>query len=140
MNIRHPAIEREFARRGMEAFTRWTWPTYQWGWHHRVICTYLDALVSGKIRKLIVLAPPRHGKSELASRRFPAYYLGRFPDREVMQLSYAAELAESMNRDVQRVIDSHRYAALFPRTTLAGKALQRVKVLSKNHKAKRTDS
>lgn len=98
-------------------FTAWTWPDFLWNWHHRVMCTYIDALVERRIPRLMILAPPRHTKSELASRRLPAYYLGRFPDHEVMQLTYASDLAESMNRDVQRIIDGPRY--VFPNTRLA---------------------
>jgi predicted phage terminase large subunit-like protein len=94
----------------------------------------LDALTDGTINRLMVLAPPRHGKSELASRRFPAYYLGRFPDNEVMQLTYAADLASAMNRDVQRIIDSPTYGRVFPGTRLAAKGAHH-----QQHRAKRTD-
>lgn len=67
----------------------------------------------------MIFAPPRHGKSELASRRLPALYLGQHPDREVILTSYSADLASRMNRDVQRTIDSPRYKQLFPATKLA---------------------
>lgn len=59
--------------------------------------------------------------SELASRRFPAYALGRYPDLSVISTSYAADLSSRMNRDVQRVIDSPEYRELFPGTALYGK-------------------
>ena len=66
----------------------------------------------------MLLVPPRHGKSELASRRFPAFYLGRYPDREFLSISATAELAADFGRDVRNLIGSQEYASLF-RTTLA---------------------
>lgn len=64
--------------------------------------------------------------SELASRRFPAYALGRYPDLSVISTSYAADLSSRMNRDVQRVIDSPEYRELFPETALYGKNIRTV--------------
>jgi predicted phage terminase large subunit-like protein len=93
-------------------------------WHHRTLCRRLDMLAAGAIKRLMVFAPPRHGKSELASRRFPAYYLGRNPDDEVVMTSYAAALANRMNRNVQAIITSNLYQQLFPGVRLqAGRVL-----------------
>lgn len=58
--------------------------------------------------------------SEIASRRFPAYALGRYPDLSFIATSYSADLASRMNRDVQRIIDSQEYKRIFPNTTLGG--------------------
>lgn len=131
------ALHRAAARKDMEAFVAWTWPQYQWSWHHRVLCRYLEALVTGEIPRLMVFMPPRHGKSELASRRLPAYFLGREPDKEVILLAATAELASKMNRDCQRIIDSADYAKLFPGTRLAG---GRSATRFASARAKRTDS
>lgn len=68
----------------------------------------------------MVFLPPRHGKSELVSRRFPAFVLGRNPDARVIGTSYSGSLASSMNRDVQRIIESPKYQELFPNTKLGG--------------------
>ena len=62
---------------------------------------------------------PTHN-STLASRCFPAYALGRYPDMSFIATSYNAALASRMNRDVQRIIDSPEYAEVFPSTRLAG--------------------
>jgi len=67
---------------------------------------------------LIVSMPPRHGKSELISRRLPAYLLGLNPNESIIASSYSADLASRNNRDVQRVIDSQYYRNLFPDTQL----------------------
>ena len=58
--------------------------------------------------------------SEIASRRFPAYALGRYPDLSFIATSYSADLASRMNRDVQRIIDSQEYKRIFPNTMLGG--------------------
>jgi predicted phage terminase large subunit-like protein len=57
--------------------------------------------------------PPRHGKSELASRRFPAWYLGAFPDRQIIAASYNSELASDFGREVRNIVNSREYRALF---------------------------
>lgn len=63
--------------------------------------------------------PPRHGKSELVSRRLPAWLLGHHPDENVLICSYGASLANEMNADVQRVMDSSAYARTFPGVRLS---------------------
>ncbi|HEX5272662.1 MAG TPA: phage terminase large subunit [Gemmataceae bacterium] len=70
--------------------------------------------------------PPRHGKSELVSRRLPAFALGRNPDLNVIACSHTADLASDMNRDVQRIIDSEGYRLLFPDTRLYGKNIRTI--------------
>lgn len=103
----------------LEAFTLATFPGYHVNWHHRVLCEYLDRFLSGDIRRLMVFMPPRHGKSELVSRRLPAYALGMNPDTHIISCSYGSTLAARLNRDVQRIIDSKDYPRLFPGTRLS---------------------
>lgn len=69
----------------------------------------------------MVFMPQRQGKSELVSRRLPAYVFGRNPKASVMGCSYGADLSSRMNRDVQRIIDSPEYGRVFPETKLYGK-------------------
>lgn len=113
-------IEKEKARRHLLDFTTYTMPNYEVNWHHEVLCKELDKLVTGENKRLMVFMPPRNGKSELGSRRFPAYVLGRDPDAQIISTSYSADLASRMNRDVQRIIDSEEYRAVFPDTFLNG--------------------
>lgn len=58
--------------------------------------------------------PPRHGKSELGSRRFPAWFLGRNPTATVMSASYNLEKAEEFGGEVRDIVRSHHYRNLFP--------------------------
>jgi len=120
--FRQIEISRELARRkaqtDMLAFTRFTNKGYRANWHHKILCKYLDHFVAGDIKRLMVFMPPRHGKSELVSRRLPAYILGRKPDAQIIGASYSSDLSSMMNRDVQRIIDSDEYAQVFPDTRL----------------------
>lgn len=115
---------RELARRTMGDFVLYVDDNYQMNWHHRLLCDYLDKLACKEIRRLMVFMPPRHGKSELVSRKFPAYLLGRNPDTSIISCSYSADLASRMNRDVQRLIDSEKYSLLFPESHLFGKNIR----------------
>jgi len=106
------------ARTSLHAFTKWTNENYKTNWHHKLICDKLDQIVDGGLKRLMIFTPPRHGKSELVSRRFPAYLLGRNPKSNIISASYSADLASSMNRDVQRIMDSAEYAEIFPESSL----------------------
>lgn len=72
----------------------------------------------------MVFMPPRHGKSELVSRYFPAWAFGRHPDLSMIASSYADDLISRMNRDVQRIIDSPRYRTVFPEIGLNAKNIR----------------
>lgn len=83
-------------------FVSRTTPRYQWYRHCEVIAETLERVVAGEIKRLMVFAPPRSGKSELVSRHFPAYYLTLFPDRFAAIASYSAELAYDLSRAARR--------------------------------------
>lgn len=101
-------------------------PDYEKNWHHEVMCDYLDKFARLEIKRLMIFTPPRYGKSELVSRRLPAFILGREPSAPIITASYGADLARRMNRDVQRIIDDESYRRLFPETTLSGKNIKTV--------------
>lgn len=109
---------RRVARSNLLDFAVYTKPDYEANEHHRYLCEYLDKFVAGDIKRLLVFMPPRSGKSELVSRRLPAYIFGVQPDAHIISCSYSADLSSRMNRDVQRIIDSPRYKYLFPDTRL----------------------
>lgn len=106
------------ATRALFDFAIYTRSHYEPNWHHIRLCERLDDFAEGRIKRLMVFMPPRHGKSELVSRCLPAYLLGRDPDESIIATSYSADLASRMNRDVQRIIDSLEYRAIFPDTRL----------------------
>ena len=114
-------LQRRMARKNLLPFATYTKPTYRTNWHHQRLAEALDRVAEGKCRRLMVFMPPQHGKSELVSRRFPAYILGRDPDMRIIGTSHTADLANSMNRDVQRIMTSERYGNLFPKSCLNDK-------------------
>ena len=118
-------LQKRHARQNLADFTLYTYPTYLMGWFHKEVCDALDKFLEDVLAKksprLILTAPPRHGKSELVSRRFPAFAFGRCPDLQIIATSYGADLAQRFNRDVQRIIDDDVYRSLFPETSLNGR-------------------
>ena len=119
------AVCRQVAAHGLAPFILRIMPAYSMGWVHAELCNELDqfllAVRDGKSPRLMISMPPRHGKSELASRMFPAYALGRDPDLSIIATSYSAGLASRMSRDVQRIMESEEYRAIFPAVRLPGK-------------------
>lgn len=99
-------------------FTEYTLPTYTPAAHHRLIAKRLEAVEHGEIDRLMIFMPPRHGKSELASRRFPAWCLGRNPNKSFIAASYNSDLANDFGREVRNIVNSPEYGAIFD-TTLA---------------------
>ena len=115
-------LRRRAARAGFAPFVLFTTPNYKMGWVHREICETLEQFLQdvrdGKSPRLMISMPPRSGKSELVSRKFPAYAFGVDPDLQIIATSYGADMAQRFNRDVQRVIDNDLYHAVFPETSL----------------------
>ena len=113
------SLSRRCARTELIPFTEWTFPHYETGLHQEVIADHLQQVERGDITRLIIEAPPRHGKSELCSKRFPAWFLGRNPTKQIISASYSGDLASGFGRDVRNIVSSSRYRAIFPDVTLA---------------------
>jgi predicted phage terminase large subunit-like protein len=101
------------AETGLIPFTEQTYPRYKTARVHRIIAEQLERVERGEIDRLMLFVPPRHGKSELASRRFPAFALGRRPHLQFISVSATAELAADFGRDVRNIIASPEYQAVF---------------------------
>ncbi|MEM8615483.1 MAG: terminase family protein [Pseudomonadota bacterium] len=106
------------AQNDLIAFTEYTFPQYQTAAHHRLIASKLEEVERGEIDRLMIFMPPRHGKSELATKRFPAWALGRNPRRQIIQASYNSDLATDFGRQVRNIVGEQRYQNVFD-TTLA---------------------
>jgi len=110
---------REEANDDFLAFVREAWPAFIEGSHHRVMADAFNRIASGDLKRLIINMPPRHTKSEFASHLFPAWYLGKFPDRKVIQTAHTAELAVGFGRKVRNLVGSSEYATMFPGVALS---------------------
>lgn len=97
----------------MGAFTNYTSPDYQAADHQRLLDAHLEAVERGEIDRLMVFMPPRHGKSEKASKRFPAWYLGRNPKRQIIAASYNSDLATDFGREVRNIVASPEFGEVF---------------------------
>jgi predicted phage terminase large subunit-like protein len=86
--------------------------------HHYMIAEKLEAVSRGEIKRLRIHMPPRHGKSELASIRFPAFFMGQHPKRNIIAASYNSDLASDFGRKVRNIAAGREYKAIFD-TTLA---------------------
>lgn len=106
-------LARRRAREGLLAFTSYTNTAYQAAPHHTMIAEKLEAVARGEIKRLMICMPPRHGKSELASRRFPAWFLGRNPAKQVIAASYNSDLANDFGREVRNIVASPEFQNLF---------------------------
>jgi predicted phage terminase large subunit-like protein len=95
-------------------FSILTNPNYRPNWHHEELAKKLEAVERGEIKRLIVMMPPRHGKSQETTINFPAWFLGRNPNKEVITASYAADLALDFGSKTRDLISDEVYQAIFP--------------------------
>jgi hypothetical protein len=82
--------------------------------HHDAIARVLEEVEKGNITFLILTMPPRHGKSELTTRRFPAWYMGRHPDHNVVVATYNDDFAMDFGAEVRSIMQSSQYRQTFP--------------------------
>lgn len=105
------------ASRKFAPFCKFTDKSYCVPPHLSLLCSKLDDVQEGRIKNLMVFMPPRHGKSETVSRKFPAYYLGRNPDHNVILSSYGYTLVRTFSKANRDLIESRRFKAVFPLRT-----------------------
>jgi predicted phage terminase large subunit-like protein len=107
-------IKQEKARRHLINFINYTLPVYSNPQHQILLADKLEAVERGEIKRLMVFMPPRHLKSETCSIRFPAWCLGRNPQRQIIGCSYAEDLAYTFSYAVRETIESNKYQKLWP--------------------------
>ena len=99
-------------------FVHTMWPTFIDGAHHKLMAKKFQEIADGKLKRLIINMPPRHTKSEFASYMLPAWFLGKFPEKKIIQCSNTAELAVGFGRKVRNLVDSDVYKKIFPNVNL----------------------
>jgi len=104
----------EKAKSSFMEFVTQVWPSFIHGAHHKRMAGAFEEVMSGQCKRLIVNMPPRHTKSEFASYLLPAWFLGKYPDKKVIQTSHTAELAVGFGRKVRNLVDSETYKNIFP--------------------------
>ena len=110
--------EREKARKNFMGFVKKVWPNFIEGAHHKRMAAAFERVARGECKRLIINMPPRHTKSEFASYLLPAWFLGNFPQKKVIQTSHTAELAVGFGRKVRNLVDSDVFGEIFPGVSL----------------------
>lgn len=111
--------QRVLARRHLMDFVQLVDPSYEPAAHLAYIAGWLERVEQGEVKRLMIFAPPRHGKSKLTSELWPAWCLGRDPSQQFMVTSHTAELAYTFSRNVRNMIEMETYGDLFPSTQLS---------------------
>ena len=115
----HEIIQkRENAANNFMDFVHKVWPTFIDGAHHARMAKAFERVARGECKRLIINMPPRHTKSEFASYLLPAWFLGKFPHKKVIQTSHTAELAVGFGRKVRNLVDSDVFHEIFPDVAL----------------------
>lgn len=118
-------MERELlkalARQSFYEFVHWVYPHASANWHHKVIFGAMNDVAMDRHDRVILSAPPRHGKTFSAGEMLPAFYLGVHPTRQVLFATHKAELAEKALRKVKSIMSHPRYKELFPHIRAGGR-------------------
>lgn len=125
MSRRKDAAREELRRRKLRrkcredllTFIVETHPNFEVNWHHELMCKWLMMLESPDfedVQNVAVFAPPRHGKTEIVSRRFPAWCFGRNPGWEMICAQKNDKLAQDTGANVRDIVSSPEYREIFP--------------------------
>ena len=107
------------AQTNILGFARAVYPGFKTGPHHRKLAKIFEDVISGNKKRVIINIAPRHGKSEFSSYLFPAYFLGKFPEKKIIMGTHTAGLSEDFGRRVRNLIESEEYNEIFPSTQIA---------------------
>jgi predicted phage terminase large subunit-like protein len=110
---------RVVGRESMLGFATHVYPGFKIGPHHRKLSRIFEDVIAGKKKRVIINIAPRHGKSEFSSYLFPAYFLGKYPDKKIIMGTHTAGLSEDFGRRVRNLIESEEYQELYPDTRIA---------------------
>ena len=99
-------------------FVRYVWPGFICGPHHIVMAEEFQKLADGTEKRVSISLPPRSGKSMLTAVYFPAWYLGKYPDKKILQASHKAELATGFGRQVRELFSDPKFREVFPDVAL----------------------
>lgn len=105
---------RENSQKKFIHFVKAVWPSFISGRHHSRMAEAFERVAKGELKRLIINMPPRHTKSEFASYLLPAWFLGKYPAKKVIQSSNTGELAVGFGRKVRNLVDQEVYKDIFP--------------------------
>jgi predicted phage terminase large subunit-like protein len=110
---------KQIGKDSMLGFAMHVYPGFKIGPHHRKLAKIFEDVISGKKKRVIINIAPRMGKSEFSSYLFPAYFLGKFPNKKIIMGTHTASLSEDFGRRVRNLIESEEYQELYPDTRVS---------------------
>jgi len=119
LEVREKRARLASAEHSMLGFASAVYPGFKIGPHHKKLAKIFTDVIEGKKRRVIINIAPRMGKSEFSSYLFPAYFLGKFPDKKIIMGTHTAGLSEDFGRRVRNLIESEEYHEVFPATNVA---------------------
>jgi len=119
LEVRERRVSLVAAQHNMLGFATAVYPGFKIGAHHRKLAKIFTDVIEGRKKRVIINIAPRMGKSEFSSYLFPAYFLGKYPDKKIIMATHTAGLSEDYGRRVRNLLDSEDYHAIFPDTRVA---------------------
>ena len=108
------AKEKERAKGDFLTFVKRMWPGFIEGAHHRIMADVFNRVLRGECKRVIINLAPRHSKSEFASYLLPAWFMGNYPEKKIIQATHTAELAVDFGRKVRNLIKDESFQSVFP--------------------------
>jgi predicted phage terminase large subunit-like protein len=119
LEVREKRVSLAAAQHNMLGFATAVYPGFKIGAHHRKLAKIFTDVIEGRKKRVIINIAPRMGKSEFSSYLFPAYFLGKYPDKKIIMATHTAGLSEDYGRRVRNLLDSEDYHEIFPDTRVA---------------------
>lgn len=119
LELREKRVGLKAASTNMLGFAKAVYPGFKVGPHHKKLAKIFTDVVEGRKKRVIINIAPRMGKSEFSSYLFPAYFLGKYPEKKIIMGTHTAGLSEDYGRRIRNLIDSDEYRDVFPQTMVA---------------------
>ena len=110
--------KREECQDSFMKFIKNQWSAFIEGPHHKIMAEAFEKVARGELKRLIINMPPRHTKSEFASYLLPAWFLGKYPEKKIIQTAHTAELAVGFGRKVRNLVNGDDFKEVFPDVSL----------------------
>ena len=119
LEVRERRARLSAANHNMLGFAQAVYPGFKIGPHHKKLAKIFTDVIEGRKKRVIINIAPRMGKSEFSSYLFPAYFLGKYPQKKIIMGTHTAGLSEDFGRRIRNLIDSDEYKEVFPTTLVA---------------------
>ena len=119
LEVRERRARLSAANHNMLGFAQAVYPGFKIGPHHKKLAKIFTDVIEGRKKRVIINIAPRMGKSEFSSYLFPAYFLGKYPQKKIIMGTHTAGLSEDFGRRIRNLIDSDEYKEVFPATLVA---------------------